>query len=107
LCPNCKREHVIPDVTANEIGVPQGTVAYEPVGCPSCRFTGYSGRTVISEMMLIDSALRDMINNASPEHEIRAYARKNGMRTLRESARGKVIAGITSVEEMLCTTMID
>lgn len=107
LCPNCKREHVIPDVTAKEIGVPLGTCAYEPVGCPSCRFTGYSGRTVISEMMLIDSTLRDIINNASSEHEIRAYARKNGMKTLRESARGKVLAGITSVEEMLCTTMID
>ena len=107
LCPNCKREHLLPDLAASEIGLPQGTKVYEPVGCPSCRFTGYSGRTVVSEFILIDSKLRDMINNAAPEHEIREYARKNGMKTLRESAIKKVLDGITSVEEMLCTTMID
>ena len=98
---------MLPDLAASEIGLPQGTKVYEPVRCPSCRFTGYSGRTVVSEFILIDSKLRDMINNAAPEHEIREYARKNGMKTLRESAIKKVLDGITSVEEMLCTTMID
>ena len=107
LCPNCKREHLLSDHAAAEVGLPSGTKVYEPVGCPSCRFTGYSGRTVVAEFILIDSALRDMINNAAPEYEIREYARKNGMKTLRESAIKKVLDGITSVEEMLCTTMID
>ena len=107
LCPNCKKEEVISEAVSAETGIPAGTTVYKPVGCPQCRYTGYSGRTVISELMMIDSKLREMINNNGLEDEMREYARQHGMSTLRESAVRKVIAGITSVDEMLCTTMMD
>lgn len=107
LCPNCKKPATVSDKIAKDYGLPPGTMIYEPAGCAGCRFTGYSGRTVISELMMIDPALRDMINNAAPLHELRDYARKHGMKTLRESALKKVLDGITSVEEMLTTTMFD
>lgn len=107
LCPNCKSKITVNDKTADEIGIARGVNIYSPVGCPSCRFTGYTGRTVIAELMMVDSELRNMINNASPQHEIRDYARNHGMVTLRESALSKVLDGVTSIEEMLCSTMLD
>lgn len=107
LCPNCKKAETITDAVAAETGIPVGTQVYTPVGCPQCRYTGYNGRTVISELMMIDSKLREMINNSRLEEDIREYARNHGMSTLRESAMRKVMDGITSVDEMLCTTMID
>ncbi len=57
--------------------------------------------------MVIDTELRDMINNARPQHEIKDYAVNNGMETLRDIARKKVLDGTISVEEMLITTMFD
>ncbi len=107
LCLNCKKEIEVPESVAKEAGIEAHTKVYAPCGCAACRFTGYSGRTVIAELMMMDSVLRDMINDAAPDHEIRSYARKNGMVTLRESAVRKVLAGVTSIEEMLCSTMID
>ncbi len=107
LCPNCKKEIEVPESVAKEAGIEPHTKVYAPCGCAACRFTGYSGRTVIAELMMMDSVLRDMINDAAPDHEIRSYARKSGMVTLRESAVRKVLAGVTSIEEMLCSTMID
>ncbi|MDY9920226.1 MAG: ATPase, T2SS/T4P/T4SS family [Synergistota bacterium] len=107
LCPQCKKEFEFNEEVAKQLGAPIGTKAFLPVGCPACRFTGYSGRTVIAEVMMIDKELREMISNAAQTHEIREYARSHGMTTLRESAFKKVKAGITSVEEMLLATMFD
>ena len=55
--------------------------------------------------MVIDAALRDMINNGRPQHEIKEYAVNHGMETLGNIARKKVLEGIISVEEMLISTM--
>lgn len=107
LCSNCKKEEIISDSVAAEVGIPLGSRIYSPVGCPSCRYTAYSGRTVISELLLIDANLREMINNSASDNEIRDYARKNGMKLLRESALSKVLDGSTSIEEMLSVTMLD
>lgn len=107
LCRNCRKEEILTDESSEELGLPRGMTVYAPVGCPMCRFTGYLGRTVIAEIMIIDKTLREMINRGAAENEIRIYARSVGMTTLRESAVKKVTSGVTSIEEMLCTTMID
>lgn len=107
LCPNCKKMIEVSEEISKQVDIPVGTKVYSPVGCNACRTTGYSGRTVISEVMVIDSELRDMISNAAQTHEIRDYARSHGMTSLRESAYKKVIDGVTSIEEMLLATMFD
>lgn len=107
LCTNCKKMIEVSEEISKQVGIPVGTNVYSPVGCNACRMTGYSGRTVISEVMVIDSELRDMISNAAQTHEIRDYARSHGMTSLRESAYKKVLEGVTSIEEMLMATMFD
>ena len=107
LCPHCKTEFEVTPELSRQLDIQIGTKIYQPKGCPACRFTGYSGRTVVAEVMIIDSELREMISRSAQTHELREYARKHGMTTLRESARKKVLAGVTSAEEMLMTTMFD
>lgn len=107
LCPQCKTEFEVTPELSQQLDIPIGTKIYQPKGCPACRFTGYSGRTVVAEVMVIDSELREMISRSAQTHELRDYARKHGMTTLRESAHKKVLAGVTSAEEMLMTTMFD
>lgn len=107
LCPNCKARDVIPTKLAEELGLPKNTNIFKPVGCPSCRYTAYIGRTVVSELMIIDATLRQMINSNESVDKIREYACKKGMKLLKESALEKVLDGVTSIEEMLSITIAD
>ena len=107
LCPHCKETLFVNAAMEAETGIPAGTMVYGPKGCPECRFTGYKGRTVIAEIMPVDNTLRAMINDGASEQELRDYSRRFGMITLREDARRKVEEGITSIDEMLFTTIID
>ena len=107
LDPLCRKNAVIDEVLSRETDIPVGTEVYKAGGCNECRMTGYKGRTVISEIMPVDHKLRTMINDGATEQELREQARKNGMLTLREDARKKVLEGITTTDEMLYTTLID
>ncbi|MEJ2041113.1 MAG: type II/IV secretion system protein, partial [Desulfosarcinaceae bacterium] len=73
-------------------------------GCEKCRGTGYMGRTCVLEMMPFSEALRRLTHADADVDEIRAKAREEGMRTLRESAVDKFLNGITTYEEVLRVT---
>ena len=78
---------------------------YKAKGCEECNHTGYKGRMVIAEVMLIADQLRQLIAHNAPYNEIRDCARKGGMDTLFESAMRKVEEGITSLDEALGITV--
>jgi type II secretory ATPase GspE/PulE/Tfp pilus assembly ATPase PilB-like protein len=99
------REFYTPDAaTAQMLGIaPDEAAAVQLVrGVPDdANFhTGYAGRIGVFEVMTIDDALRTAILDGRSASEIEDLARRNGMRTLEESAAQKVLAGVTSVEEM-------
>ena len=79
----------------------------KPVGCEQCRNTGYKGRVGIFEIFMIDDEVRHMINKRSPTLSLRQRARELGMRTLREDGVRKVLAGLTSAEEVISITIGD
>ncbi len=74
------------------------------VGCEKCRGTGYMGRTCILEMMPFTEAIRRLTQANADVDAIRAKAREEGMRTLRESAVEKLLKGITTYQEVLRVT---
>ncbi len=76
-------------------------------GCEKCRGTGYKGRLGIFEIFILDDEIRNMINNRQSTSAIRARARALGMRTLREDGIRKVLAGMTTPEEVISTTLGD
>ncbi|SAI69108.1 general secretion pathway ATPase [Bordetella ansorpii] len=94
LCPQCKKPEALPD----------GRIVYHPVGCPACSNTGYSGRTGIHELFVIDDEARRCIYEGLGEQALRAAAARAGMRTMREDGQRWVDAGISSPEEILRVT---
>jgi general secretion pathway protein E/type IV pilus assembly protein PilB len=76
-------------------------------GCSECSKTGYRGRFGIFEMFVIDDEARKLIYDKVPSSVLRARAREMGMRTLREDGARKVLAGLTSPEEVIRATISD
>ncbi|MBW2212465.1 MAG: Flp pilus assembly complex ATPase component TadA, partial [Deltaproteobacteria bacterium] len=77
---------------------------YHHAGCDVCSNTGYRGRIGIFELMMIDEPVRREILNNSDAKTIQRVAQQQGMRLLREDGARQVVAGITSVEEVLAAT---
>jgi type IV pilus assembly protein PilB len=111
LCNNCKE---LGELTETELralriepGQLQETQVMKPVGCDQCRQIGYRGRMGIFEIFVIDDEVRHMINKRSSTLMLRQRARELGMRTLREDGVRKVLAGLTSAEEVISVTIGD
>lgn len=77
---------------------------YHPGSCDACSGAGYRGRIGIFELMLIDEPVRREILNNSDAKTIQRVAQQQGMRLLRDDGARQVIAGVTSVEEVLAAT---
>jgi len=107
----CKQTTVIPDEALLEAGFKEedldGTwLPYKPVGCERCNGNGYKGRVGIYQVMPISEDIERIILNHGTALEIEAQAKKDGVRTLRESGLLKVKQGMTSLEEVLGCTNI-
>jgi len=77
---------------------------YRHDSCEACSNTGYRGRIGIFELMIIDEPVRREILNNSDSKTIQKVAQHQGMRLLREDGARQVVAGVTSVEEVLAAT---
>ena len=73
---------------------------YQPVGCPKCDGTGYRGRAAIHELMMVSRGLRQLIQTGKRADELQRQALQDGMRTLRQDGIEKVLAGVTTIEEV-------
>jgi type IV pilus assembly protein PilB len=83
----------------------QGREFFFGKGCKACNGTGYRGRVALFEMMLVNDRLRDLIMNAASTAELRAVAREDGMRTLRDSGLLHIYDGISTIEEIVKETI--
>jgi type II secretory ATPase GspE/PulE/Tfp pilus assembly ATPase PilB-like protein len=70
------------------------------VGCPKCDNTGYRGRAAIQELMSISRPLRQMIQSGARAEELQRQALAEGMLTLRQDGLEKVLAGLTTLDEV-------
>jgi general secretion pathway protein E len=77
---------------------------WRAVGCLACNRTGYSGRTGIYELLVVDDEIRSLIHRSAAEADIRAVAQRNGMSTMRDDGQRWVRAGITSADEVVRVT---
>jgi len=113
LCTTCKQPRYVEDEERQLLGVPEDeedVIVYEPVGCPLCNDTGYSGRIGVYEMMPVSRSLQAIIASGATADKIEKQALKEGMLTLRMGAAKHVLNGITSIAEMkkiVHTTQVD
>ncbi len=107
LCPKCKKSTPPPPSLPKGLPVQRSTVFYKSVGCDICFNTGYAGRMAIYELLPVTTALQQLITRKASLAEIRAEAKKSGMKTLEENCYQKVLKGDTSLEETLRVVVTD
>lgn len=108
ICPECKSSY-LPDSGFHRhilklVDDPTAVHFSRGLGCKACAGTGYHGRLGIYELFQLDDEVRHLIMQKPDVAQIRALARKKGMRLIREDGWTKVLAGLTSVEELLRVT---
>jgi type IV pilus assembly protein PilB len=110
LCERCRRAASVPAALLTESGLDPELYAeqvfYEAVGCEECNFTGFKGRTAVSELLDMSDRIRQMIIERRPAAELKQAAREEGMTFLRESALEKVFAGVTTLREINKVTFV-
>lgn len=107
LCPACKEKLILNDpADLKLVGKTERTVVYTPRlgGCHECGGTGYRGRTAIHEIIVANNAIKELISKNATAEEIGAYACKNGTKLLRENVAEMVLAGQTSLDELVKAT---
>ena len=81
-----------------------GQPLYKAVGCDHCRGSGYQGRTGIHELLVLDEPMRRAIVAGEDASRLHALAIQSGMLTLHDDGLRKVVAGVTSLDELLRVT---
>jgi general secretion pathway protein E len=112
LCPHCKKKAKLSPSHLKDLSpyLPKGKKdksslnVYEAVGCKECMQSGYRGRTGIYELMVVDETMRSLILKNPTVDEVKNLAVKRGMKTLRQAAMEKVLAGVTTMSEALRIT---
>jgi general secretion pathway protein E len=108
LCPHCKQKTEVPAATlpleASKPPLHGSITVYRAVGCSDCRQIGFRERVGIFELMVVNEELQRLMVQTSESNILREAARKNGMKTLREDGFEKMLAGVTTVEEVLRVT---
>ncbi|MDR1314337.1 MAG: GspE/PulE family protein [Deltaproteobacteria bacterium] len=110
ICPNCIDEFVLTARMALDLGfITQGDLTLKHGrGCEACRNTGYKGRIATVEVMPFSDGMKEVIlHGDSNALSIKAMARNEGMTTLRENALDLMLAGLTTIQEVLRVTTAD
>jgi general secretion pathway protein E len=82
----------------------RGRPVYTAAGCAKCKWTGYSGRTGIYELLVVDEETRRLIHDGSGEGALRERALARGMTMLRDDGLRWVASGATTIDEVLRVT---
>lgn len=104
VCPKCREAYEPAPELLRRLGLPEDHEYYRGRGCESCGKTGFRGRVGIFEVLDITPEIRRMIAAGKSADDLRAFAKSAGLETLRDDARSKILAGHTTVEEVLRTT---
>ncbi len=118
VCPKCKEGYAVEKDWLLKLGVPEVQLQaailtnkkitlYKGKGCEHCSGTGYRGRQGLYEVMEVTDAIRQLILDRASAKQIKAQSMKQGMLTLRMCAVRKLLAGVTTAEEMMRVTAAD
>jgi type IV pilus assembly protein PilB len=111
ICESCKEPIKVPDSTLLNLGVGMDELPkyqiFKAKGCNTCNNTGIRGRMAIYELMPINEQIKDSILRGSNDKEIRQISKNLGFRTLRRSALMKLARGITTIDEVINSSIRD
>jgi type IV pilus assembly protein PilB len=105
ICPSCKTPFEPAEALVRQLGVDPAVVKgrpfYSGAGCPACHHTGYKGRLGIFEFLRLTDPLREMVVAGVSLVQLRQKALGEGMTSLRDAGIAAILAGETTVEEVI------
>ncbi len=111
ICPHCRDSYKPDQEYLARVGLSPikfgDRVLYHGHGCPECMGTGYKGRIALFELMVLNDTLKSLILTTSDAGQLKRQALSSlasGMRTLRQDGLRKVLAGLTTLEEVFRVT---
>ncbi|MGH7781161.1 MAG: type II secretion system ATPase GspE [Candidatus Binataceae bacterium] len=110
LCTECREAYTPTAAELARLGLTPADIphpVYRAKGCRLCRNTGYKGRLAIQELMLMDDEIRALVMQNSDGATMRRHCTGKGMKLLREDGADRILAGETSIEELLLRTQED
>ncbi len=108
ICLECREPHLVTEKERSLLDLAPDDQAsvYRAEGCEACNYTGYKGRTGIYELIQITEEVRELIHSGGGELQIEKLVRQDSP-SIRADGVAKVIAGITTLEEVLRVTRED
>jgi type II secretory ATPase GspE/PulE/Tfp pilus assembly ATPase PilB-like protein len=109
LCEHCKQPYSATDAERRLMNLPEeqtNVELFHSRGCTQCNQTGYHDRVGIFELLRFDSSIAELVMEKSPAEAIQVRAIERGLRSLRDDALAKALAGLTTVEEAVRVTTI-
>jgi type IV pilus assembly protein PilB len=111
ICEKCKKPTTLPPDVIKRLHLTpemlENVQLFSGSGCPNCNNTGYRGRVPVFEFLVVDPEIRQAIAAGQREAEIRALARKKGYGDLTSSGVKRMLAGLTTAEEVLRVSFCD
>jgi general secretion pathway protein E len=110
VCQDCRQPYDPSDAELARIGLQRNQLTksiYRPTGCKLCRNTGYRGRMAIQELMIMDDEVRGLVMQKADASMIRRACTSRGMTLLRQDGADRIMAGLTTIEELLRVTQED
>jgi len=103
ICPHCKAPATYPADVLEKVGlrVSDGIQFYKGAGCDRCDHSGYKGRTGVSEILMIDSTINELIRQRADSRQLKEAAVRGGFKSLLDDALSKAVLGQTTVEDVL------
>jgi general secretion pathway protein E len=102
LCPKCRQTQTTTAQEKQILGLQEkdNTRIYKAKGCSHCNQTGYRGRTGIHELLIVDEQVRELIHSGAGEQAVENLIRQRTP-SIRDDGLAKVLAGVTTLEEVL------
>src|SRR5215472_1555443 len=107
LCPECREAYSPTEAELARIGLDAShkeNQIYRSKGCRACRNSGYRGRLAIQELMVVDDEIRALVMQNSDAATLRRHCTSLGMKVLRQDGAERILAGETTIEELLRQT---
>ena len=109
ICEKCKEGYKPSETVLSKLHLKgkEKVEFYRGRGCRACFKSGYTGRTVLSEVLVLTPKVKELVLERAQEYKIKNVARQEGMKTLRKDGLEKCLAGITTLEEVMRVTAPD
>ncbi|PIU57473.1 MAG: type II secretion system protein GspE [Deltaproteobacteria bacterium CG07_land_8_20_14_0_80_38_7] len=111
VCKDCARKYMPDEKELKQVGLKiedlKERQIFKPVGCPNCMETGYTGRLGIYEILLVTELVRNELMKGADAATIKKIAVSQGMKLLRDDAIHKMLAGMTTIAEVMRVTQED